>query len=75
MTTPQNESRQAGAALGRDLVRQLFELRGHPRAASIAAVRALLVHLDQIANPATTTGALAAVAAGLAAAHEEDFEG
>ena len=59
-TTAQEESERAGAALGTDLSRELFALRGRPQAETFRAVNEALRALTKLEHPDSAAGGFAA---------------
>ena len=59
-TTAQEESERAGAALGTDLSRELFALRGRPQAETFRAVREALCALVKLEHGDSAAGGFAA---------------
>ena len=59
-TTAQEESERAGAALGTDLSRELFALRGRPQAETFRAVREALRALVKLEHGDSAAGGFAA---------------
>ena len=55
-TTAQEESERAGAALGTDLSRELFALRGRPQAETFRAVNEALRALTKLEHPDSAAG-------------------
>ncbi|WP_157983685.1 hypothetical protein, partial [Simplicispira metamorpha] len=55
-TAAQEESERAGAALGTDLARELFALRGRPQAETFRAVREALRTLTKLEHPDSAAG-------------------
>ena len=55
----QDNSEKAAAELGMDLVRELFELRGHPQAESFKALRTALLELVKLDYPESAAGGFA----------------
>ena len=58
-TTAQEESERAGAALGTDLSRELFALRGRPQAETFRAVREALCALVKLEHGDSAAGGFA----------------
>ena len=58
-TAAQDESERAGAALGSDLVQELFELRGRPQAEAFRAVHDKLFALRKLAHADSAVGGFA----------------
>ena len=58
-TTAQEESERAGAALGTDLSRELFALRGRPQAETFRAVREALRALVKLEHGDSAAGGFA----------------
>ena len=59
-TVAQDESERAGAALGADLSRELFALRGRPQAETFRAVNEALRALTKLEHPDSAAGGFAA---------------
>ena len=60
-TAAQDESERAGAALGTDLVRELFALRGRPQAEAFHAVHDKLHALSKLEHADSAAGGFAGV--------------